>query len=193
MKPRSLQPGVTSCVSPWLNWHNSKYLRVSSLYSHLKCFSTSDGNLDLLSAPLQNADAKPPPLSLPAAICVDGTFHKYVFTPDGNCNREAFDVYLDICDDDDFWGRPVAASPGTHEAAGGSGEDEHDKWKWPPGLTIIAPFLGRKMAWDGGAVDVRRKRLGAGGSVWSTVFCHHLYVHNVAVHEISVLFLFFFN
>uniref|UniRef100_A0A672IBI0 WD repeat-containing protein 45 n=1 Tax=Salarias fasciatus TaxID=181472 RepID=A0A672IBI0_SALFA len=34
------------------------------------------------------------------AICVDGTFHKYVFTPDGNCNREAFDVYLDICDDD---------------------------------------------------------------------------------------------
>lgn len=44
-------------------------------------------------------------LSPPAAICVDGTFHKYVFTPDGNCNREAFDVYLDICDDDDFWGQ----------------------------------------------------------------------------------------
>uniref|UniRef100_A0A2I2YYS7 WD repeat domain phosphoinositide-interacting protein 4 n=1 Tax=Gorilla gorilla gorilla TaxID=9595 RepID=A0A2I2YYS7_GORGO len=36
------------------------------------------------------------------AICVDGTFHKYVFTPDGSCNREAFDVYFDICDDDDF-------------------------------------------------------------------------------------------
>lgn len=36
------------------------------------------------------------------AICVDGTFHKYVFTPDGNCNREAFDVYLDIGDDMDF-------------------------------------------------------------------------------------------
>ncbi|KAL1777223.1 WD repeat domain phosphoinositide-interacting protein 4 isoform X2 [Sigmodon hispidus] len=36
------------------------------------------------------------------AICVDWTFHKYVFTPDGNCNREVFDVYLDICDDDDF-------------------------------------------------------------------------------------------
>ncbi|XP_048207935.1 WD repeat domain phosphoinositide-interacting protein 4-like [Perognathus longimembris pacificus] len=34
------------------------------------------------------------------AICVDGTFHKYVFTPDGKCNREAFDVYLDACDDD---------------------------------------------------------------------------------------------
>ncbi len=40
-------------------------------------------------------------VSLFKAICVDGTFHKYVFTPDGNCNREAFDVYLDICDDDD--------------------------------------------------------------------------------------------
>uniref|UniRef100_A0A2K5K8N6 Uncharacterized protein n=1 Tax=Colobus angolensis palliatus TaxID=336983 RepID=A0A2K5K8N6_COLAP len=36
------------------------------------------------------------------AICVDGTFHKYAFTPDGNCNREAFDKCLDICDDDDF-------------------------------------------------------------------------------------------
>ncbi|XP_069842667.1 WD repeat domain phosphoinositide-interacting protein 4 isoform X2 [Dendropsophus ebraccatus] len=36
------------------------------------------------------------------AVCVDGTFHKYVFTPEGNCNREAFDVYLDICDDDIF-------------------------------------------------------------------------------------------
>lgn len=46
----------------------------------------------------------------PAAICVDGTFHKYVFTPDGNCNREAFDVYLDICDDDDFWGRGAGSS-----------------------------------------------------------------------------------
>jgi len=36
------------------------------------------------------------------AICVDGTFHKYVFTPDGNCNREAYDVYLDVGDDMDF-------------------------------------------------------------------------------------------
>nr|CAD7412074.1 unnamed protein product [Timema poppensis] len=36
------------------------------------------------------------------AICLDGTFHKYVFNADGNCNREAFDVYLDICDDDEF-------------------------------------------------------------------------------------------
>lgn len=36
------------------------------------------------------------------AVCVDGTFHKYVFNADGNCNREAFDVFLDVCDDDDF-------------------------------------------------------------------------------------------
>ncbi|XP_043249160.1 WD repeat domain phosphoinositide-interacting protein 4-like [Colletes gigas] len=36
------------------------------------------------------------------AVCMDGTFHKYVFTSDGNCNREAFDVFLDVCDHDDF-------------------------------------------------------------------------------------------
>lgn len=36
------------------------------------------------------------------AICMDGTFHKYVFTSEGNCNREAFDVFLDVCDDDEF-------------------------------------------------------------------------------------------
>lgn len=36
------------------------------------------------------------------AICLDGTFHKYVFNDDGNCNREAFDVYLDVCDDHEF-------------------------------------------------------------------------------------------
>uniref|UniRef100_A0A8C4QVX6 WD repeat domain 45 n=1 Tax=Eptatretus burgeri TaxID=7764 RepID=A0A8C4QVX6_EPTBU len=36
------------------------------------------------------------------AVCVDGTFHKYAFTLEGSCNREAFDVYLDIGDDDDF-------------------------------------------------------------------------------------------
>jgi WD repeat-containing protein 45 len=35
------------------------------------------------------------------AICLDGTFHKYVFTTDGNCNREAFDIFLDICENDD--------------------------------------------------------------------------------------------
>ncbi|KAK2153074.1 hypothetical protein LSH36_308g01000 [Paralvinella palmiformis] len=36
------------------------------------------------------------------AVCVDGTYHKYVFSPDGNCNREAYDVYLDVGDDMDF-------------------------------------------------------------------------------------------
>ncbi|XP_052266608.1 WD repeat domain phosphoinositide-interacting protein 4-like isoform X2 [Dreissena polymorpha] len=35
------------------------------------------------------------------AVCVDGTFHKYVFTKDGNCNREAYDVWLEIGDDMD--------------------------------------------------------------------------------------------
>lgn len=35
------------------------------------------------------------------AICLDGTYHKYVFNVDGNCNREAFDVFLNVCDDDD--------------------------------------------------------------------------------------------
>ncbi|KAL1130235.1 hypothetical protein AAG570_013173 [Ranatra chinensis] len=36
------------------------------------------------------------------SICVDGTFHKYVFNADGNCNRESYDVYLDVIDDDQF-------------------------------------------------------------------------------------------
>ncbi|KAF6201597.1 hypothetical protein GE061_003989 [Apolygus lucorum] len=36
------------------------------------------------------------------AICVDGTFHKYVFNADGNCNRECYDVFLDIASDDEF-------------------------------------------------------------------------------------------
>jgi WD40 repeat protein len=34
------------------------------------------------------------------AVCVDGTFHKYVFTPEGSCMREAYDVYLDLEDED---------------------------------------------------------------------------------------------
>lgn len=37
-----------------------------------------------------------------SAVCVDGTFHKYVFNLTGNCNREAFDVFLDVCEDSDF-------------------------------------------------------------------------------------------
>ncbi|XP_066985367.1 WD repeat domain phosphoinositide-interacting protein 4-like isoform X1 [Macrobrachium rosenbergii] len=36
------------------------------------------------------------------AICVDGTFHKYVFKADGICNRESFDVYLDLVADEEF-------------------------------------------------------------------------------------------
>lgn len=55
------------------------------------------GGAQPLKTPPQINLASPPP-----AVCVDGTFHKFVFSPDGNCNREAFDVFLDICDDDDF-------------------------------------------------------------------------------------------
>jgi len=36
------------------------------------------------------------------AICTDGSFQKYVFTPEGNCNRESYDVFLDVDDDDEF-------------------------------------------------------------------------------------------
>ncbi|XP_063909752.1 WD repeat domain phosphoinositide-interacting protein 4-like isoform X1 [Zophobas morio] len=35
------------------------------------------------------------------AACLDGTFHKYVFNQDGNCNRDGFDVFLDVYDDDE--------------------------------------------------------------------------------------------
>lgn len=36
------------------------------------------------------------------AICVDGTFHKYIFNQEGACLRDAFDVFLDIPETDDF-------------------------------------------------------------------------------------------
>nr|XP_026689712.1 WD repeat domain phosphoinositide-interacting protein 4 [Ciona intestinalis] len=36
------------------------------------------------------------------AICIDGTYHKYVFTADGTCSRQAYDVYLEIGDEVDF-------------------------------------------------------------------------------------------
>jgi len=34
------------------------------------------------------------------AICIDGSFHKYVFTKDGNCNREAFDMFTELCEEE---------------------------------------------------------------------------------------------
>eukprot|EP00794_Sanderia_malayensis_P012859 gene12859-14184_t len=34
------------------------------------------------------------------AICDDGSFHKYVFTKDGNCNRESFDMFTELGDDE---------------------------------------------------------------------------------------------
>jgi len=36
------------------------------------------------------------------AICYDGSFHKYVFTKDGNCNRESYDQFLVMGEDRDF-------------------------------------------------------------------------------------------
>ncbi|XP_030852738.1 WD repeat domain phosphoinositide-interacting protein 4 [Strongylocentrotus purpuratus] len=42
------------------------------------------------------------PQSSVIAICIDGTFHKYVFTPEGGCNRQAYDEYLELGDDDEF-------------------------------------------------------------------------------------------
>lgn len=35
------------------------------------------------------------------AVCVDGTFHKYLFNKEG-CSREAFDVFVDLPEEDDF-------------------------------------------------------------------------------------------
>lgn len=36
------------------------------------------------------------------AASFDGTFHKYIFTVDGKCNREEFELYLDGIDGCDF-------------------------------------------------------------------------------------------
>ncbi|CAG7829215.1 unnamed protein product [Allacma fusca] len=36
------------------------------------------------------------------AICMDGTYHKYVFNEDGVCSRLTYDVFLEVCGDDDF-------------------------------------------------------------------------------------------
>ena len=36
------------------------------------------------------------------AICYDGSFHKYVFTKDGNCNRESYDLFVDVGNEVDF-------------------------------------------------------------------------------------------
>lgn len=76
----------------------------------------------------------------------------------------------------------------------GNGKNKHDKWKWPPGLMIIAPFLET----DGRNGLRRRSRRCAEketrrwGFVWAAVFCRHLYVHNVAVHNIIVIFFLFY-
>ena len=37
------------------------------------------------------------------AICVDGTFHKYVFKNEGHCERDNFDFYPDVPDEKDHF------------------------------------------------------------------------------------------
>ena len=42
-----------------------------------------------------------------AALCVDGTYHRYSFTREGLCNRLAYDIYLDVTESMDFWDSSV--------------------------------------------------------------------------------------
>ncbi|XP_071501508.1 WD repeat domain phosphoinositide-interacting protein 4-like [Diadema antillarum] len=42
------------------------------------------------------------PQSSVVAVCIDGTFHKYIFSPEGSCNRQAYDEYLELGDEDEF-------------------------------------------------------------------------------------------
>ncbi|MFH4975144.1 hypothetical protein AB6A40_001853 [Gnathostoma spinigerum] len=37
------------------------------------------------------------------AVCTNGTYHKFSFTSDGSYSQEAFDYYLELGDDEDFW------------------------------------------------------------------------------------------
>lgn len=36
------------------------------------------------------------------AMCVDGSFHKYKFTPEGTCTRDGYDVFLDVPNEEEF-------------------------------------------------------------------------------------------
>ncbi|XP_040577278.1 WD repeat domain phosphoinositide-interacting protein 4 [Lepeophtheirus salmonis] len=36
------------------------------------------------------------------AVCLDGSFHKYHFCPDGVCNQNAYDVITELCEDCDW-------------------------------------------------------------------------------------------
>lgn len=42
------------------------------------------------------------PGSSVVAICYDGSFHKYVFSKDGNCNRETYDLFQDLGSEEDL-------------------------------------------------------------------------------------------
>uniref|UniRef100_A0A4W5NYN3 WD repeat domain 45 n=1 Tax=Hucho hucho TaxID=62062 RepID=A0A4W5NYN3_9TELE len=93
---RGTDPATLYCIN---FSHDSSFLCASSDKGTVHIFALKDTKLNRRSAFKHVLFSAFLPF---LAICVDGTFHKYVFTPDGNCNREAFDVYLDICDDDDF-------------------------------------------------------------------------------------------
>ncbi|CAL1272550.1 unnamed protein product [Larinioides sclopetarius] len=36
------------------------------------------------------------------AVCKDGSFYKYVYTSDGSCNRDSYDLFLELCSDYSF-------------------------------------------------------------------------------------------
>ena len=33
------------------------------------------------------------------AVCTDGSLMQYSFTVDGHCNREAYDIFIDMAED----------------------------------------------------------------------------------------------
>uniref|UniRef100_A0A914VHW6 WD repeat domain phosphoinositide-interacting protein 4 n=1 Tax=Plectus sambesii TaxID=2011161 RepID=A0A914VHW6_9BILA len=37
------------------------------------------------------------------ALCYDGTYHRFQFSLDGSCNRDGFDHFLDLGDEQEFW------------------------------------------------------------------------------------------
>lgn len=128
-------------------------------------------------------------LSPPAAICVDGTFHKYVFTPDGNCNREAFDVYLDICDDDDFWGQ-FKDITGRTRRRGQRGNMRRTTMTNESELELmIIVVLWRqmgKMSWDResetcGETDFILRPVCVGNQLYYSLQCKHsfIFAHNL--------------
>uniref|UniRef100_A0A8D2FE01 WD repeat domain phosphoinositide-interacting protein 4 n=1 Tax=Theropithecus gelada TaxID=9565 RepID=A0A8D2FE01_THEGE len=113
---RGTDPATVYCIN---FSHDSSFLCTSSDKGTIHIFALKDTRLNRCSA-LARCGQGPiigqyvdPQWSLAsftvpaesACICVfcrNTSKNVNFFTPDGNCNREAFDAYLDICDDDDF-------------------------------------------------------------------------------------------